>query len=87
MCGLRFGLILSDPLTGFRVYDRLAIPDALRDDLLRRPPRTTLEVTGRFVDHAVEVAEVPVFYHSYPGFTDERWRLTRGLVNALSVLR
>jgi hypothetical protein len=35
----------------------------------------------------VEVAEVPVFYHSYPGFTDERWRLTRGLVNALSVLR
>jgi hypothetical protein len=86
-CGARFGLILSDPLTGFRVYDRLALPEAPRRSLLERPPRTTLEVTGRLVDHGVELAEVPVFYHSYPGFTDERWRLTRGLVNAISVLR
>jgi 2-phospho-L-lactate transferase/gluconeogenesis factor (CofD/UPF0052 family) len=87
LCGARFGLILSDPLTGFRVYDRLAIPRALRDNLLSRHPRTTLEITGRLVDYGVELAEVPVFYHSYPGFTDERWRLLRGLVNAVSVLR
>ncbi len=87
MCGARLGLILSDPLTGFRVYDRLSLPDALCRDLIARPPRTTLEVTARLVDHGIELAEVPVFYHSYPGFTDERWRLARGLVNALSVLR
>lgn len=87
MCGARFGLILSDPLTGFRVYDRLALPEALTRGLLERAPRTTLEVTGRLVDHGVEIAEVPVFYHSYAGFTDERWRLMRGLVNAVSVLR
>ena len=87
MCGARFGLILSDPLTGFRVYDRLALPETLRDSLLERAPRTTLEITGRLVDHGVEIAEVPVFYHSYAGFTDERWRLMRGLVNAVSVLR
>lgn len=87
MCGVRFGLILSDPLTGFRVYDRLSLPGALCRDLIARPPHTTLEVTARLVDHGVEIAEVPVFYHSYPGFTDERWRLVRGLVNAVSVLR
>ena len=87
LCAARFGLILSDPLTGFRVYDRLALPAHLRESLLQRPPRTTLEVTGRLVNHGVEIAEIPVFYHYYPGFTDERWRLKRGLINALSVLR
>ena len=86
-CAARFGLILSDPLTGFRVYDRLALPTRLRESLLQRPPRTTLEITGRLVNHGVEIAEIPVFYHYYPGFTDERWRLMRGLINALSVLR
>ena len=86
-CAARFGLILSDPLTGFRVYDRLALPARLRESLLQRPPRTTLEITGRLVNHGVEIAEIPVFYHYYPGFTDERWRLMRGLINALSVLR
>jgi hypothetical protein len=87
LCGIRFGLILSDPLSGFRVYDRLALPARLRESLLERPPRTTLEITGRLVDHGVEVAEIPVFYHYYPGFTDERWRLKRGLINMVSVLR
>ncbi len=86
VCAARFGIILSDPLTGFRVYDRLAIPDALGRDLLARPPGTTLEVTRRLVDHRVEIAEVPVSYRSYPAFTDERWRLSRGLRNAVSVL-
>jgi 2-phospho-L-lactate transferase/gluconeogenesis factor (CofD/UPF0052 family) len=87
LCGARLGLILADPLTGFRVYDRLALPAPLRENLLQRPPRTTLEVTRRLVAWGVEIAEVPVSYHHYPGFTDDRWRLARGLVNALSVLR
>ncbi len=87
LCGARFGLILSDPLTGFRVYERLAFSAGLREGLLRLPPRTTLEVTGRLVNQGIEIAEIPVFYHYYPGFTDERWRLKRGLINALSLLR
>jgi 2-phospho-L-lactate transferase/gluconeogenesis factor (CofD/UPF0052 family) len=87
LCAVRFGVMLSDPLTGFRVCDRAAIPPSLRDDLLARPPRTPTELTRRMVSAGIEVAEIPVVYSFYPGFTDGRRRLRRGLQSALGLLR
>lgn len=87
ICAVRFGVVLSDPLTGFRIYDRSAIPKRLREDLLARPPQTPTELTRRMMAAGIEVAEVPVGYSFYPGFTDGRRRLLRGLSNAIGLLR
>lgn len=87
ICAVRFGVMLSDPLTGFLVYDRAAIPPELRAALLAEPPRTSTELTRRMVAAGIEVAEIPVSYSFYPGFTDGRRRLRRGLSKALGLLR
>ncbi len=87
VCAARFGLVLADPLTGFRVFDRLAFSMSLRARLRTCPPATPLELLGRLLADRIEVAEIPVSYVFYAGFTDERWRLLRGLVQAVSVLR
>jgi len=87
VCAARFGIVLADPLTGFRVFDRLAFSMSLRARLRACPPATPLELLARLLADRVEVAEIPVSYVFYAGFTDERWRLLRGLAHAVSVLR
>jgi 2-phospho-L-lactate transferase/gluconeogenesis factor (CofD/UPF0052 family) len=79
---LRTGVIFSDPLTGLRVFrrQRLAnLPD------LPAGQTAPLAIVRQLIRHGVEVAELPVIYRTYSGFTDPYWRIRRGLRNLASL--
>lgn len=79
---LRTGVIFSDPLTGLRVFRRQSLthlPDVAAGD-------APLAVVRRLIRHGVEVAELPVVYRTYSGFTDPHWRIKRGLRNLAGLL-
>jgi 2-phospho-L-lactate transferase/gluconeogenesis factor (CofD/UPF0052 family) len=78
---LRTGVIFSDPLTGLRVFRRRA--------LTTLPPvkgDAPLSIVRQLVQGGVEVAELPVLYRTFSGFTDPNWRVRRGLRNLVSLL-
>ncbi len=78
---LRTGVIFSDPLTGLRVFRRralLGLP-AVKGD-------APLSVVRQLIRNGVEVAELPVLYRTFSGFTDPNWRVRRGLSNLASLL-
>ena len=75
-------MIFSDPLTGLRVFrrQRLAhLPDIAREGT------APLAIVRQLIRHGVEVAELPVIYRTYSGFTDSYWRIRRGLRNLASL--
>jgi hypothetical protein len=79
--GLLFRVIFSDPFTGFRIYRRGWFNDRFTEDLRKRgsvPPST---VTRLMIEHGIDIAEIPVSYRTFKGFTDPRWRIMRGLKN------
>jgi hypothetical protein len=73
---MRTGVIVSDPLTGLRVFRR---------DALARLPAVAgdapLAIVRQLIAKGVEVAELPVLYRTFSGFTDPNWRIRRGLRN------
>jgi len=73
---MRSGVIFSDPLTGLRVFRR---------DALARLPAVAgdapLAIVRQLIAKGVEVAELPVLYRTFSGFTDPNWRIRRGLRN------
>ena len=73
---LRTGVIFSDPLTGLRVFRR----DALTD-LAGVAGDAPLAIVRQLIAKGVEVAELPVLYRTFSGFTDPNWRVRRGLRN------
>ena len=83
---LRFQVIFSDTLTGFRMYKYSKVQEALREELSQNPPRSALGVTKLLVSKKVEVAEMPVSYRTFRGFTKVAWRMRHALDTALSVL-
>ncbi len=82
-----FGVIFSDPLTGFRIYRRRRL--AGLEPALGRAARgaTPTTITRVLVRHHVEIAELPVQYRTFAGFTDPRTRLRRGVRNLLGLFR
>lgn len=80
---LRTGVIFSDPLTGLRVFRRASLT---RVPAARRDREAPLALMRRLIRHNVEVAELPVLYRTFSGFTDPRWRVRRGLRNLASLL-
>jgi hypothetical protein len=73
---LRTGVIFSDPLTGLRVFRRSALanlPEVAGD--------APLAIVRQLIQQGVEVAELPVLYRTFSGFTDPNWRVRRGLRN------
>jgi 2-phospho-L-lactate transferase/gluconeogenesis factor (CofD/UPF0052 family) len=78
---LRTGVIFSDPLTGLRVFRRrrLAHLSALNQT-------APLAIVRQLIRQGVEVAELPVIYRTYSGFTDPHWRIRRGLRNLAGLL-
>lgn len=78
---LRTGVIFSDPLTGLRVFRRrrLAHLSALNQT-------APLAIVRQLIRQGVEVAELPVIYRTYSGFTDPYWRIRRGLRNLVGLL-
>ncbi|HWM61966.1 MAG TPA: hypothetical protein VNN98_07430, partial [Rhizomicrobium sp.] len=77
----RTGVIFSDPLTGLRVFRRrsLAGLPAIKGD-------APLALVRQLIRQGVEVAELPVLYRTFSGFTDPNWRVRRGLRNLASLL-
>jgi hypothetical protein len=78
---LRSGVIFSDPLTGLRVFRRRQI--AKLPSLTGDAP---LAIVRQLVKQGVEVAELPVLYRTFSGFTDPNWRIRRGLRNLAGLL-
>jgi 2-phospho-L-lactate transferase/gluconeogenesis factor (CofD/UPF0052 family) len=73
---LRTGVIFSDPLTGLRVFRRATLADL--PDVAGDAP---LAIVRQLIRRGVEVAELPVLYRTFSGFTDPNWRVRRGLRN------
>jgi 2-phospho-L-lactate transferase/gluconeogenesis factor (CofD/UPF0052 family) len=82
--GFRFQVIFSDPLTGFRVYQRDALKGIVRSQGNSRP-RSASYLTGLLLANNIEIAEIPVSYRTYRGFTSVRWRIKRGLRHVFSL--
>lgn len=78
---LRTGVIFSDPLTGLRVFRRSAIAGLPSLD-----GRAPLAIVRRLIAQGVELAELPVLYRTFSGFTDPDWRVRRGLANLLGLM-
>jgi len=86
LVGLVCRSIFSDPLTGFRLYQRSRLPKEFLDSLELKRPRSAAEITRRLVNAGVEIAEVPVSYRTFAGFTKPKWRLGRAFKNLLGLL-
>jgi 2-phospho-L-lactate transferase/gluconeogenesis factor (CofD/UPF0052 family) len=77
---LRFGVIFTDPLTGFRIYKRNRLPKAFIKSVIGRK-LTAAGITKRLIESGIEIAEIPVSYRTFSGFTKMSWRLKRGIKN------
>jgi hypothetical protein len=73
---LRSGVIFSDPLTGLRVLRRASLANL--EQIAGDAP---LGIVRQLIRQGVEVAELPVLYRTFSGFTDPNWRVRRGLRN------
>jgi 2-phospho-L-lactate transferase/gluconeogenesis factor (CofD/UPF0052 family) len=78
---LRFGVIFSDPLTGFRLYNRSSLT-AVLGKLSRLDDHSASGITKMLMQNGCEIAEIPVLYRTFDGFTKVRWRLLRSFRNA-----
>lgn len=78
---LRTGVIFSDPLTGLRVFRRSALAG-----LPALKGHAPLAIVAQLIQQGVELAELPVLYRTFSGFTDPQWRVRRGLANLLGLL-
>jgi hypothetical protein len=85
--GVMSRVILGDPLTGFRIYRRSRLRGAFAEALARRGAIAATTVTRMLIQHQIEVAEIPVYYRTFRGFTEPGWRIRRGLRNLLGVVR
>ncbi len=78
---LRFGVIFSDPLTGFRLYNRSALA-AVLGKLSKLDDHSASGITKILMQNGCEIAEIPVLYRTFDGFTKIKWRLLRSFRNA-----
>jgi hypothetical protein len=76
----RTGVIFSDPLTGLRVFRREALAEL--GEISGTAP---LAIVRQLIRQGVEVAELPVLYRTFSGFTDPNWRVRRGLRNLMAL--
>lgn len=79
--GMRFQIIFSDPLTGFRIYKRSALAEKMNLRAMSHKLTTATSLVRILLGHAIEIAEMPVSYRTFKGFTNVWWRLMRGLKN------
>ena len=84
--GLRFQVILSDPLTGFRIYHRARLNEGFRADMARRPVRNAAGITRLMLRNGIDIAEIPVSYRTFAHFTRPLRRVWRGLRNLAGIV-
>lgn len=80
---LKCGVIFSDPLTGFRIYRRSAVNCLTEISSQKITPAT---ITKHLLSSNIEIAEMPVSYRTFSGFTDIKWRINRGLANLIGII-
>jgi 2-phospho-L-lactate transferase/gluconeogenesis factor (CofD/UPF0052 family) len=78
---LRFGVIFSDPLTGFRLYNRRPLAGVLAK-LAGLKDHSASGITKILMQGKCEIAEIPISYRTFEGFTNTKWRLLRSFRNA-----
>jgi 2-phospho-L-lactate transferase/gluconeogenesis factor (CofD/UPF0052 family) len=78
---LRFGVIFSDPLTGFRLYHRSSLASVL-GRLSHLDDHSASGITKILMQNNCEIAEIPISYRTFHGFTNTKWRLLRSFRNA-----
>lgn len=83
---LRFRIILSDPMTGFRVYNRSVLKENLKTIHQHLNVKTPLTLTRHLMNNDIEIAEIPVRYRTFKGFTNVKWRFFRGLKNLSGII-
>jgi hypothetical protein len=67
--GVRFRIVLSDPLTGFLVFRRDRLPSLKNIILNGRPNQPSVVILRRLLESNTEIAEIPVSYKTFSGFT------------------
>lgn len=82
---MRFGLLFSDPLTGYRMYSRRTMQSLLKSKALSKRWLTSSSITAVLIKNSVEIAEIPVQYQNLKGFTNLRRRIKRTLLNLLGM--
>jgi len=85
LCALRFKIVFSDPLSGFRVYSGRVLRKDLNMLNPKKSMRTSMELTHLIVRDKIEIAEIPVRYRTFKGFTNVKWRFLRGFRNLVGV--
>ncbi|HSW93461.1 MAG TPA: 2-phospho-L-lactate transferase CofD family protein [Gammaproteobacteria bacterium] len=81
---VRFGVIFSDPLTGFRIFKRSRITHRIKN-IPTHKKVTPITIAKHLIRCNVEIAELPVNYRTFSGFTDPKSRIRRGLKNLVSL--
>jgi 2-phospho-L-lactate transferase/gluconeogenesis factor (CofD/UPF0052 family) len=84
--GLFFNIIFSDPLTGFRIYKRDILQKKIKNSISLGRCRTASGLTRKMINSSIEIAEIPVKYKTFKGFTNIKFRLSRGLRNVWETL-
>lgn len=77
---LRYRHLSSDPFTAFRVYRRSALEGVRVTGAIA----TGADVSKLLLGAGIEIAEIPIYYRTFKGFTNVRTRLSRGLRNAIA---
>lgn len=85
LLALRFGILFSDPLTGFRLFKRSRILPSMKN-IDEKNVNTSIGLATYLIKHNIEIAELPVNYRTFAGFVDPHWRIRRGIKNLLSTL-
>lgn len=82
---LRYKIIFSDPLTGLRVFKRSKLKKLT--ELPRQKMRNaSISILKLLIRNHLEIAELPVNYRTFLGFSDPNKRIKRGLKNLFCAL-
>lgn len=84
--GLKFRVVYSDPFTGFRIYRRSKMSTEFTEELRKCGPSAAATVTRLLLRHRIEIAEMPVTYRTFSGFTEPGWRVKRGIRNLIGLI-
>ncbi|MEI7998468.1 MAG: 2-phospho-L-lactate transferase CofD family protein [Candidatus Omnitrophota bacterium] len=82
---LKLRTAFSDPLTGLRVYNRSVLKESLKPLSEEVDFKTPVTLTRFMVKNHIEIAEIPVQYRTFKGFTNMKWRLSRGWRNLMGM--
>ena len=82
---LRYGIIFSDLLTGFRLFKRSKLQHIIQHQAFENA-KTPVSIAKLLITNQIDIAELPINYRTFLGFSDPHWRFHRGIKNLLSAL-